>query len=87
MAFKQGLTDIMLEIFLLDFTTEKLSDYEWRYYLSKFLHGPSGGKYQANFRFKSDLKCGEPAPNITVIRILWFHIIFAITLFRLDGLD
>ncbi|XP_037924003.1 NPC intracellular cholesterol transporter 1-like isoform X3 [Hermetia illucens] len=49
-----------------DFTTEKLSDYEWRFYLSKFLHGPSGGKYQANFRFKSDLKCGEPAPNITM---------------------
>lgn len=49
-----------------DFYTENLTDTEFRTYLSKFLHTQIGGKYQANFRFESKLKCGEPVSNITV---------------------
>lgn len=52
-----------------DFFNETMSDYDFRYYLSKFLHTQSGGKYRANFRFKTPLECGEPTPMITVSTI------------------
>lgn len=45
---------------------ETLSDYDFRLYLSQFLHTQSGGKFRANFRFRTKLKCGEPAPDIMV---------------------
>lgn len=51
-----------------DFYLENLTEYEFRTYLSKFLHTNSGGKFQANFRFQQKLKCGEPVPDIMVIR-------------------
>lgn len=43
-----------------------VTDERFRTVLSKFLYSPEGGKYQAHFRFKEKLKCGEPAPPITV---------------------
>lgn len=49
-----------------DFFNETLSDYDFRFYLSKFLHTHKGGKYRANFRFKTKIECGEPVPEITV---------------------
>lgn len=52
-----------------DFFTTTLSDYDFRLYLSKFLHTHRGGKYRANFRFKTKLECGEPVPEITVSTI------------------
>lgn len=52
-----------------DFFNETLSDYDFRLYLSKFLHTQSGGKFRANFRFKSKIECGEPVPEITVSTI------------------
>lgn len=52
-----------------DFYNETLSDYNFRFYLSKFLHTHSGGKYRANFRFRTKLECGEPVPEITVSTI------------------
>lgn len=52
-----------------DFFNETMKDEDFRYYLSKFLHTNSGGKYRANFRFKSTLICGEPVPEITVSTI------------------
>lgn len=52
-----------------DFYNETLEDYFFRLYLSKFLHTQSGGKFQANFRFKTKLKCGEPVPEILVSTI------------------
>ncbi|XP_031621793.1 patched domain-containing protein 3-like [Contarinia nasturtii] len=52
-----------------DFFTTTLSDYDFRFYLSKFLHTHRGGKYRANFRFKTKLECGEPVPEITVSTI------------------
>lgn len=58
--------DFVLTYFDKDFYVNNLSENEFKLYLSKFLHTPSGGKYQANFRFQSKLKCGEPAPNIMV---------------------
>lgn len=36
----------------------------------------SGGKYQAQFRFKNKLKCGEPIRNITVHFFLYITINF-----------
>lgn len=41
-----------------------LNDTDFYDYLSKFLFSRNGGKYQRNFRFKRDLKCGENAPPI-----------------------
>lgn len=35
-------------------------------YLAKFLFSPKGSKYQANFQFEQDLKCGVPASKILV---------------------
>lgn len=52
-----------------DFFKEYLNDYDFRLYLSKFLHTQSGGKYRANFRFKTKLQCGEPVPEIQVSTI------------------
>lgn len=43
-----------------------MSDYDFRLYLSKFLHTQSGGKFRANFRFRTKLQCGEPVPDIMV---------------------
>ena len=37
-----------------------------RKYLSKFLFSYEGGRYQMNIKFATKLKCGQPAPNITV---------------------
>lgn len=52
-----------------DFYNTTLSDYDFRLYLSKFLHTHTGGKYRANFRFKTKLECGQPVPEITVSTI------------------
>lgn len=52
-----------------DFFNNTLSDYDFRFYLSQFLHTHSGGKFRANFRFKTKLICGEPVPEITVSTI------------------
>lgn len=52
-----------------DFYEEPLTDYQFKKYLSRFLHTNSGGKYQANFRFKTKLECGELAPDIIVSTI------------------
>lgn len=52
-----------------DFYNETLSDYDFRFYLSQFLHTHSGGKFRANFRFKTKLVCGEPVPEIMVSTI------------------
>lgn len=50
--------------FLKDLRNETLDDAEFNGYLSKFLYSRDGGKYQRNFRFERDLKCGENAPPI-----------------------
>lgn len=52
-----------------DFFNETLTDYDLRFYLSQFLHTNDGGKYRANFRFKSKLVCGVPVPEIMVSTI------------------
>lgn len=61
--------DFVSTYYDVNFFNETLNDYDFRYYLSKFLHTQSGGKYRANFRFKKPLECGEPAPEITVSTI------------------
>lgn len=53
----------------IDFFNETLSDYDFRFYLSQFLHTHAGGKFRANFRFKTKLVCGEPVPEIMVSTI------------------
>lgn len=52
-----------------DFFNETLKDHDLRFYLSQFLHTHDGGKFRANFRFKSKLVCGEPVPEIMVSTI------------------
>lgn len=47
-------------------TSGNVTDQRFSTILSKFLYSPEGGKYQAHFRFKEKLKCGEPAPPVTV---------------------
>ncbi|KXJ79597.1 hypothetical protein RP20_CCG000345 [Aedes albopictus] len=46
-----------------------LSESDFHSYLSKFLYSHEGGRYQMNFKFATKLKCGAPAPNITVSTI------------------
>ena len=52
--------------FISDIATDAISENEFNTYLTKFLFTPSGSKYQKMFRFDGDLKCGQPAPPITV---------------------
>lgn len=52
-----------------NFHNETISDYNFRFYLSKFLHTESGGKFRANFRFETKLECGKIVPEITVSTI------------------
>lgn len=61
--------DFVETYYYTDFFNETLTDYDFRFYLSKFLHTQSGGKYRANFRFKTKLQCGEPVPEIQVSTI------------------
>lgn len=50
-----------------DLLSGNVTDNRFSTVLSKFLYSPEGGKYQAHFRFKEKLRCGYPAPPITVI--------------------
>lgn len=52
-----------------DVFKEKLSENEFKLFLSKFLFSSRHAKYQANFRFAKELECGIPTPDIVV----WFH--------------
>ncbi|GLH10958.1 NPC intracellular cholesterol transporter 1 homolog 1b [Gryllus bimaculatus] len=45
---------------------ENLTKADFHYLLSRYLFSPSGASFQKNFRFNGTLKCGEPAPPITV---------------------
>ncbi|XP_055387683.1 patched domain-containing protein 3-like isoform X2 [Condylostylus longicornis] len=56
----------------MDISKDILTDYDFKFYLSKFLFSAKGGKFQANFNFDTILKCGEPTPNV---KISWidFH--------------
>lgn len=47
-------------------TSGNVSDNRFSTILSKFLYSPEGGKYQAHFRFEEKLRCGHPAPPVTV---------------------
>uniref|UniRef100_A0A182SL45 SSD domain-containing protein n=1 Tax=Anopheles maculatus TaxID=74869 RepID=A0A182SL45_9DIPT len=49
-----------------DVAVDPLSDSDFRKYLTKFLFSYEGGRYQMNIKFATKLKCGQPAPNITV---------------------
>lgn len=60
-----------------DFYETNLTDAQFREYLSKFLYTNSGGKFQANFRFRNKLECGEPAPDILVSTIAFNYRRFA----------
>jgi len=41
--------------------------------LTQFLYSPRGGSFQANFWFSSPLKCGEPAPDVSLQMITYTH--------------
>ena len=43
--------------------------------LSQFLHSAEGARYKADFKFSSDLTCGQPAPHILAskCKIDFFH--------------
>ncbi|XP_055549152.1 patched domain-containing protein 3-like [Wyeomyia smithii] len=61
--------DFVYTYYDIDVDEEELSDKKFRDYLSKFLFSHDGGRFQMNFKFKTKLKCGKPAPNITVTTI------------------
>lgn len=66
--------DFVLKHYDKDIRTLVLTDKEWKFYLSKFLFSPEGGKFQAQFRFANKLKCGEEAPDVIVSTINFnFH--------------
>merc|ERR1712038_1805621 len=43
--------------------------------LSQFLHSAEGARYKSEFKFSSDLECGQPAPDILAskCKIDYFH--------------
>lgn len=49
-----------------DVFKQKLTENEFKLFLSKFLFSSRYAKYQANFRFAKELECGIPAPDIVV---------------------
>lgn len=61
--------DFVKTYYSTDYYKETMTDYDFRFYLSKFLHTQVGGKYRANFRFKTKMQCGEPVPEIQVSTI------------------
>lgn len=61
--------EFVFNYYEIDFYEKNLTDTEFRKYLTKFLYTNSGGKFQANFRFKTKLECGELAPDIMVSTI------------------
>lgn len=42
---------------------------KFKSYLSRFLFSPVGGRFQLNFKFSEDLKCGAPISNILATSI------------------
>lgn len=62
------------EFYKIDLRTKKLSDEQFKFYISKFLFSASGGQYQANFKFDKALICGEPASEVRISSISFnFH--------------
>ncbi|CAL7945885.1 unnamed protein product [Xylocopa violacea] len=57
------------DYFRKDLRNVTLGDAEFQNYLSRFLFSRNGGKYQRNFRFEEDLRCGENAPTILAATI------------------
>lgn len=43
----------------------EVSDEEFKSYLSRFLYSPVGARFQINFKFSQQFRCGYPATNIT----------------------
>lgn len=46
-----------------------LSDEQFKVYISNFLYNSMGGQYQANFKFKEKLICGQPASDVKISSI------------------
>lgn len=58
--------EYILDYHNVDLKHDNVTESDWRLYLSHFLYSQAGGRYQANFGFKSKLKCGKQVPNISV---------------------
>ncbi|KZC04135.1 PREDICTED: patched domain-containing protein 3-like [Dufourea novaeangliae] len=63
-SWPNDFTKFVFKYFEKDLRTTTLNDTQFYDYLSKFLFSRDGGKYQRNFRFKRDLKCGQNTPLI-----------------------
>lgn len=60
--------------FNLDIRDVQMTDSQFKYYLSKFLYSATGGRYQANVRFKEKLVCGQATSDIKISSITFrFH--------------
>lgn len=58
--------DYVLDYHHRDLALDNVTETEWKNYLTQFLYSHEGGRYQGNFGFKTKIKCGKPAPNISV---------------------
>ncbi|XP_043281988.1 NPC intracellular cholesterol transporter 1-like [Venturia canescens] len=65
-AWPHEFADFMRIHFDKDVTKGEMNSAEFHDYLSKFLFGRSGGKYQGKFHFDGNLTCGVTAPRILV---------------------
>lgn len=52
-------------MFIPDLNDEIISESDFQFYLSEFLFR-NGSKFQQNFKFTTELKCGKSAPKIEV---------------------
>lgn len=54
--------------FFIDLRNSSMTELEFSTYISKFLFSKYGSRFAPNFRFKRELKCGSPAPEIVVFK-------------------
>lgn len=62
------------EFFKIDIRKTILTDTQFKSLISKFLFSAMGGQFQANFKFTTNLVCGEPASDLRISSISFnFH--------------
>lgn len=57
------------EFHKIDINKVQLTDAQFKVYISKFLYSSMGGPFQANFKFKSKLVCGQTADDVKISSI------------------
>ena len=68
-AWTEPFSEFVEESFKIDITQVPLSEAQFNFYISKFLFSSYGGPFQANFKFRNNLICGQPAEDVKISSI------------------